>query len=623
MANGSSSQQQRLQQRESQLLPWIADPLTHVLHHEHELTHASHQYRVNEKGSSKDAEAEEAVYEEIEAGEATSIELFYDLFFVANLTTITSVHEMSDYDSLISYILFFIILWFTWLQTSLYDIRFSVDSFYERLVKSIHFAVMIGFASVSTSWDPLGPTDYRTASNLQTMSLTLMASRFALGIQYAVAMIYAKKNKKPVTPFAIHSLIMGAAGLIYMGVSESPVPLLSDNTLYISLGVKKEATKYPRAYLSWYGVIFLEVVGVLIASSKWKVVSFKRTHLVERMGLLTLIIMGEGIIVMLKAVNAVEKSGFFGRGWSRSIFSVVACALLIIYMFYMFYFDYTPKNVHYGSIRQQIWAVMHFPFHLALVLAVEGLRQVTTWWSFHQAVKAVMRASDKAALDAGSDAQDQSVARLGLYKKIIDYIYKEGASKEILSGYTYLQDELTNLQKTPRQDWTTDQFLKFSNVTVEMVKGCTEFYGIKAPENQKPTNTTETMEILGAPDYNPFQDIDDLFDLVYQYFFSALGVVFLMYGILGLFVRRKKDMWDYISVGIRFVVGITFIGMVFLQYHTELYNRFYTSPWPIPTVCIIILVSLFIDKIVGVIAYKSLLSRSSTGSGQSLVHGRA
>jgi low temperature requirement protein LtrA len=77
-------------------------------------------------------------------------------------------------------------------------------------------------------------------------------------------------------------------------------------------------------------VIFLEVVGVMSASSKWKVVSFKRTHLVERMSLLTLIIMGEGIIVMLKAVNAVEKSGFFGRGWSRSIFSIVACAILII-----------------------------------------------------------------------------------------------------------------------------------------------------------------------------------------------------------------------------------------------------------------------------------------------------
>jgi hypothetical protein len=27
---------------------------------------------------------------------------------------------------------------------------------------------------------------------------------------------------------------------------------------------------------------------------------------------------------------------------------------------------------HFGTIRQQIWAFVHFPLHLALVLAVEG-----------------------------------------------------------------------------------------------------------------------------------------------------------------------------------------------------------------------------------------------------------
>lgn len=88
-------------------------------------------------------EAPVKIQEEIETEEASTIELFYDLFFVANLTTITSVHYMVDLESVASYILFFIILWFTWFQTSLYDIRFSVDSFYERVIKAIHFLVMM------------------------------------------------------------------------------------------------------------------------------------------------------------------------------------------------------------------------------------------------------------------------------------------------------------------------------------------------------------------------------------------------------------------------------------------------------------------------------------------------
>lgn len=41
----------------------------------------------------------EAIYEEVEAEEAHPLELFYDLFFVANLTTITSVHAMTDHES--------------------------------------------------------------------------------------------------------------------------------------------------------------------------------------------------------------------------------------------------------------------------------------------------------------------------------------------------------------------------------------------------------------------------------------------------------------------------------------------------------------------------------------------
>ena len=74
----------------------------------------------------------------------------------------------------------------------------------------------------------------------------------------------------------------------------------------------------------------IEVVAVMVTSAVWKVVSFKQTHLVERLGLLTLIIIGEGIIVMLKAVNSVEKGSTYGRGWSASIFFIVACAVGIL-----------------------------------------------------------------------------------------------------------------------------------------------------------------------------------------------------------------------------------------------------------------------------------------------------
>jgi low temperature requirement protein LtrA len=49
-----------------------------------------------------------------------------------------------------------------------------------------------------------------------------------------------------------------------------------------------------------YVVVCVEAFAMIAISCVWRVVSFKHTHLVERIGLLTLIIMGEGIIGMAR-----------------------------------------------------------------------------------------------------------------------------------------------------------------------------------------------------------------------------------------------------------------------------------------------------------------------------------
>jgi len=85
--------------------------------------------------------------------ESTNIELFYDLFFVANLTTFSIVHEVNSRKTLTSYIGFFCVLWFTWCQTSLFDVRFIADSFMERLAKALHLGVMVGLAVVGPKFD--------------------------------------------------------------------------------------------------------------------------------------------------------------------------------------------------------------------------------------------------------------------------------------------------------------------------------------------------------------------------------------------------------------------------------------------------------------------------------------
>ena len=93
--------------------------------------------------------------------ESTSnLQLFFDLFFVANLTNFTQRHDINSLASeflpkryqrpctdlctgLASYIGFFCILWFTWCQVTLYDVRFATDSVIERISHLCHFGVMV------------------------------------------------------------------------------------------------------------------------------------------------------------------------------------------------------------------------------------------------------------------------------------------------------------------------------------------------------------------------------------------------------------------------------------------------------------------------------------------------
>jgi hypothetical protein len=86
--------------------------------------------------------------------ETTNIELFYDLFFVANLTTFSGIHEINDRKTLTSYIGFFCVLWFTWCQVSMFDVRFVADSVLERAAKGVHLGVMVGLAIVAPNFQP-------------------------------------------------------------------------------------------------------------------------------------------------------------------------------------------------------------------------------------------------------------------------------------------------------------------------------------------------------------------------------------------------------------------------------------------------------------------------------------
>ena len=79
-------------------------------------------------------------------------------------------------------------------------------------------------------------------------------------------------------------------------------------------------------------ISIIEGLAVLLIAMTWRIVSFKYTHIVERLQLLTLIIIGEGIIGMIKSVASITNGQADNN--STELGSVIATVLLLVSQFY-------------------------------------------------------------------------------------------------------------------------------------------------------------------------------------------------------------------------------------------------------------------------------------------------
>ncbi|KAL6887421.1 bacterial low temperature requirement A domain-containing protein [Trichoderma longibrachiatum] len=273
------------------------------------------------------------------------------------------VHEINDASSLGSFVGYILLLWTTWLLTTLYDVRYVTDSVWERLCRAVHLAVMVGFAE-------LGPTfDFfkEAKSVFRAMCLFLMVSRFMLALQYFMILFQIRKHREGRRPL----LTAGGVHLLFAAIC-----------LAVSFLSVEETSSVVA--VSWYTGAITEIV-VHLALSSIKTLSLSDTHLSERMNLLTLIILGEGAIIIARNIQTVVKNTFL-KNSAPALIGVVTCAVALIYIVYQMYFDW----MHSGRLthtRQMLWVSWHLPFHIALVLLLEGANQFIAWSQALQSIK--------------------------------------------------------------------------------------------------------------------------------------------------------------------------------------------------------------------------------------------
>ncbi|KAF1949213.1 hypothetical protein CC80DRAFT_497674 [Byssothecium circinans] len=511
--------------------------------------------------------------------EANTAELFFDLFFAANLATFTTYHSITDSSYLITYVGFFGILWSCWFNVTLHDVRFARDSLYERICKTVQFIAFVGLALVGSSFNPMSTQANNT--NFRILCYTLVISRGLLAVQYGIVLVYIIRAK-----FSKLYLPLGLMVGLYVavvGIFIAMTPAFQ----------KKEAT-HSGIYVVWYIVMAIEAISVIAISSIWRMLSFKKTHLMERMSLLTLIVIGEGAIGVTKTVSRIM--GKYGLEVEGCF--LIMCIITVLVLIWALYFDNFPHG-HYGTIRQQIWSLLHFPFQLAIVGVVEGSQQVALARYVIKNWEKIENSHTKYCLEEnldGSKLRDKLLSLVdywdftakfetyAIQEYTTDIVYQIGNSTDICSA-----TNVTTYSKSG--DWP----LEFVNMTQQLFDGVYIGLGMKLPVSKLEYETPQEIAIKS-------------WKIVFVYYWASFCLLIACLLIFLVLIRRHRaDVFDFVSIGSRAMALAVGAAMITLVANDGALYSFLRGPAVLPACLSLLFLVLFFDKLSAAFANHQLL----------------
>ena len=403
----------------------------------------------------------------------------------------------------------------------MFDVRFSNDSVFERICKACQFGVMTGFAitgpGYQTGFEPGSDEAVLAVTAFKTLSLILMTSRLILTFQYSVALFWMRKYKKAWLPMLGHITIMFSAAIVFLG-------------LFFAFRERETET----VLVGWYITFVLEAALVNLISGKTRFLSFRHTVLVERLGLLTLIILGEGIISMSNALNSVGTDS----DYSPAIIGQIICCVVVTYLMYMLYFDNVqPERM--GNLRQHIWAILHFPLHASIVLVVEAQAQLAIWQKVIEVSNPIVFAVQ--AVSTTGPTQSQISTLNDTINSIKDRFLT--LSTVTAANLVSFPDEAPNLDILSDIEANSSAISDALN-TIE----ADGIHFIAGKFNIEFDNDSTGQEAVNA--------IFSLFEVVFIYFLAFAGFVLIVLSVLFIVGKRNKLRGEMLAALLRFLAGL-------------------------------------------------------------------
>jgi low temperature requirement protein LtrA len=276
---------------------------------------------------------------------ATWLELFYDLVFAAAVAEI-GLSLYTNYTSLPAFLgtvsLFFPVFW-AWLGVTFYSARFETDDFVHRVLILLQMA---GAAALALNiHGALNETSFNFA-------ISYAAIRALLVIEY----VRAGQRIPAARPF-VKGYVRGFSISVIIWLISAFVPS-------------------PERFILWSLALAMDVATTFFIGRKHSQLAPNIFYLPERMGLFTLIVLGETVFGLIHSLS--------GYSWDMASTISMGAGLTIAFSLWWIYFDKIDGSV-IRKFRDEAksglyvtWLYTHFPLVVGLCATAAGIRHLVS-----------------------------------------------------------------------------------------------------------------------------------------------------------------------------------------------------------------------------------------------------
>ena len=281
--------------------------------------------------------------EECEDGErsATWLELFFDLIFVVAIAQLAHNFQVEfNLLGLAKLGILFVPVWWCWVGATFYDTRFDNDGLVDRLITLVQMAIAASMAA---------NIHHGLSSSSVNFALSYIAFRMVLVCQYLHAGYHV-----PQARYLTNWYASGFGISIIFWIASVLVPL-------------------PWRFVLWGLGLLIDFTTPLTAGTRVAKIPPNMAHATERIGLFTIIVLGESIVAVVGGVSEIE--------WSPMSIAIALLGLSIAFSFWWMYFDSVEESplhaMRKGKMKIALtWLYAHLPLAVGLTATGVGVEKM-------------------------------------------------------------------------------------------------------------------------------------------------------------------------------------------------------------------------------------------------------